>query len=187
MSQGDRSNASGFTAVGEFAEWETVEYVFDDRRRTGGHREYLCRVGDFEEPRWLKATDVSGEFLAVWEAGEAARVDKRDHDRSKNARKQKRDAEVSSSVQTFRDSEAGKMLLSQRPNVRSDAGPNRKSDCTRAMARMSQDNFKLHTIRTSDHKRAEADAVKVGKAFSVPWPANSTTSGSTHSRSTGSR
>ena len=82
MSQGDRSNASGFTAVGEFAEWETVEYVFDDRRRTGGHREYLCRVGDFEEPRWLKATDVSGECLAVWEAGEAARIDKRDYERS---------------------------------------------------------------------------------------------------------
>jgi hypothetical protein len=30
---------------------------------------------------------------------------------------------------------------------------------------MRADNFKLHTIRTSDPKRAEADAVKAGKEF----------------------
>ena len=35
-------------------------------------------------------------------------------------------------MQTFRDSEPGKMLLSQKINTRSDAGPHRKSDCERA-------------------------------------------------------
>lgn len=68
-------------------------------------------------------------------------------------------------MQTFRDSEPGKMLLSQQINTRSDAGPNRKSNCTRAIARMQHPDFKLHVIRTSDAKRAEADAVKAGKAF----------------------
>ena len=165
MSQGARSNASTFSAVGELAEDESVAHVFDDRRRTGGHRDYLCRLAESGESRWLKAADVPGECLTVWEAGEAARIDKRDYDRSKNSRKQKRDAEVRTEVQTFRDSERGKMLLSQQINTRSDAGPNRKSDCMRALGRMRQENFKLYTIRTSDPKRAEADAVKAGKAF----------------------
>jgi hypothetical protein len=74
-------------------------------------------VAGSEEPRWLRAADVSGEYLTVWEAGEAARIDKRDYDRSKNSRKQKRDAEVCTEVQTFRDSEPGKMLLSQKINA----------------------------------------------------------------------
>ena len=39
-------------------------------------------------------------------------------------------------MQTFRDSEPGKMLLSQKINTRSDAGPHRKSDCERATQRM---------------------------------------------------
>ena len=61
------------------------------------------------EARWLKAADVSGECLAVWEAGEAARVDKRDYERNKDSRKQKRDAEAATEVQTFRDSKQGKI------------------------------------------------------------------------------
>ena len=100
MSQGARSNAS--TAVGELAEGETLQHVFSDRRRTGGNREYLCRVRESGEALWLKAADVSGECLTVWETGEAARIDKRDYDRSKNTRKQKRDSEASTLVQTFR-------------------------------------------------------------------------------------
>ena len=117
MSQGARSNASTFSALGELAEDESVAHVFDDRRRTGGHRDYLCRLAESGESRWLKAADVPGECLTVWEAGEAARIDKRDYDRSKNSRKQKRDAEVRTEVQTFRDSERGKMLLSQQINT----------------------------------------------------------------------
>jgi len=165
LSQGAASNASTFTEVGELAEDETVVHVFDDRRRTGGHRDYLCRVEEDEEARWLKAADVPGECLTVWEAGEAARIDKRDYDRSKDSRKRKRDAEARSEVQTFCDTEPGKFLLSQGVKTRSDAAPNRKSDCIRALGRMRQENFKLHTIRTSDPKRAMADAVMAGRAF----------------------
>ena len=164
MSQGGRSDTSTFSAGGRLQEGEVVEHVFDDRRRTGGRREYLCRVVD-SGPRWLPAEDVSGDNLTVWEAGEAARVDRRDYELAKKSRAAKRAQEKPTIVQTFRDSEPGKMLLSQKINTIAGAGPHRKSDCEMALQRMRGDDFKLHTIRTSDLKRAEADAVTAGKAF----------------------
>ena len=125
MSQGGRSDTSAFSAGGRLQEGEVVEHVFDDRRRTGGRCEYLCRVTG-SESRWLPAEDVSGENLTVWEAGESARVDKRDYERSKKSRAAKRAQEKPTTVQTFRDSEPGKMLLSQKINTHAGAGPHRK-------------------------------------------------------------
>ena len=58
------------------------------------------------------------------------------------------------------------------------------------MDHMRQDDFKLYTIRTSDPKRAEADAVKAGKAFGAKageFDYVGSREGSTPSRSTGSR
>ena len=162
MSQGGRSDTSDFSAVGRLQEGEVVEHVFDDRRCSGNRgREHLCRLVD-SEPRWLAAKDVSGDNLTVWEAGEAARVDRRDYERNKKSRAAKREHEKPTLVQTFHDSEPGKMLLSQKINTNAGSGPHRKSDCVRALQR---DDFKLHTIRTSDLKRAEAGAVTAGKAF----------------------
>ena len=46
MSQGARSNSSSFSAAGQLEEGESIVRVFDDRRRTGGAREYLCRLQD---------------------------------------------------------------------------------------------------------------------------------------------
>ena len=125
MSQGGRSDTSTFSAGGRLQEGEVVEHVFDDRRRTGGRREYLCRVVD-SGPRWLPAEDVSGDNLTVWEAGEAARVDRRDYELAKKSRAAKREQEKPTIVQTFRDSEPGKMLLSQKINTHAGAGPHRK-------------------------------------------------------------
>ena len=93
MSQGGRSDTSDFSAVGRLQEGEVVEHVFDERRCSGNRgREYLCRLVD-SEPRWLAAKDVSGDNLTVWEAGEAARVDRQDYERAKKSRAAKREHE----------------------------------------------------------------------------------------------
>ena len=165
MSQGGKSNASDFSAVGKLDEGETIQRVIKERRRSGGRREYLCRVHGDEQPRWLPQADVTPECLTVWETGEAARVDAANYERDKKARKVVRDAARPTEVYTFRETQQGKLLLSQTINTLKNAADNRKSDCTRAMARMREDDFKLHIIRTSDYKTAEKDAVTAGTAF----------------------
>ena len=169
MSQGARSSGSSFSVVGKLEEDESVLHVFDDRRRTGGRREYLCRLRDGEVgeggSRWLKEDEVPGEQLTVWEAGEAARNDKHLYARAADKRKAKRDGEKATLVAAFKTTEWGRMLLSQKISSRKDAAPNRKPDCERALAEMGRDDFMIHTIATSDPKRADADAVKAGKAI----------------------
>ena len=65
----------------------------------------------------------------------------------------------------FKSTEWGRMLLSQKIITRKDAAPNRKPDCEAALTEMNRDDFMIHTIATSDPKRADADAVRAGKAF----------------------
>ena len=111
------SNTSEFSATGAAVEDEVITRVIKDRRRTGGAREYLCRIQGVTDPAWRASNDVSGECLATWEVGEAARVDLEEYERTKDSRKQKRDAEKASLTSVFRSTRWGKMLLSQKINA----------------------------------------------------------------------
>ena len=157
MSQGARSSCSAFSVVGKLEEDESVLHVFDDRRRTGGRREYLCRLQDGEVgdggSRWLKEDEVPGEQLTVWEAGEAARNDKLVYARAADKRKAKRDGEKATLVASFKSTEWGRLLLSQKIVGRKDTAPNRKPDCETALTEMGRDDFMIHTIATCSRRR----------------------------------
>ena len=91
------------------------------------------------EPRWLPAEDVSGENLTVWEAGVRQRGSTSEI--TNVPRSRVRQSGSRRSLPLCRPSATqsrlpGKMLLSQKINTRSDAGPHRKSDCERATQRM---------------------------------------------------
>ena len=68
-------------------------------------------------------------------------------------------------VHTFKETAIGKLVLSQKINTRSDAGPNRKSDCENAIKRMRSDDFKLYEIRSSSLDQQKSDAITAGKAI----------------------
>ena len=55
------SNTSEFSATGAAVEDEVITRVIKDRRRTGGAREYLCRIQGVTDPAWRASNDVSGE------------------------------------------------------------------------------------------------------------------------------
>lgn len=160
------SNASGFSETEPAAEGEVIVRVIADRRRTGGKREYLCRITGDMRPRWRADNDVSEELLTVYESAEAVRIDREEYERSKDSRKRRRDEEKCTLVHTFRDSDIGKLLLSQTIRSRGgQAAPNRMPDVRLTMELLKEDGMELHEIRTSDDKRAVKDAVLAAESF----------------------
>ena len=120
MSQG--SATSRTTAVGELADGDEVQYIFSQRRRTGGKLEYLCKVFSAEpdgrvdsegRDEWLKPSDISASFLAEWEVMHSRRLEEVKHKDTSNKRRVQRDQVASMRVLTFKDSAMGKLLQSQ--------------------------------------------------------------------------
>ena len=159
------SHSSTFTACGELGPDEAIEKIFGQRRRTGGHLEYNCDLCGDSEPRWLAAAAVDAASLSAWEIVRATNLRAEQEGRKRDARKRKRDEKAAMIVHTFKESAIGKLFLSQKINTRSNAGPNRKSDCENALKRMRSDDFKLYEIRSSSVDQQTSDAVTAGKAI----------------------
>ena len=159
------SHSSTFTACGELGPDEAIEKIFGQRRRTGGHLEYNCDLCGGSEPRWLAAAAVDAASLSAWEIVRATNLRAEQEGRKRDARKRKRDEKAAMIVHTFKESAIGKLFLSQKINTRSNAGPNRKSDCENALKRMRSDDFKLYEIRSSSVDQQTSDAVTAGKAI----------------------
>ena len=166
MSQGSQgSQCSNFTACGELDPDEAIEMIFAQRRRTGGRLQYHCTLRGVSEPRWLAAAAMDTASLTAWEVFCATNLKAEQEKRKRDARKRKRDEEAQMIVHTFKETAIGKLVLSQRINVRGDASPNRLSDCENALRRMRSDDFKLYEIRSSSLDQQTSDAVAAGKAI----------------------
>ena len=113
------------------------------------------------EPRWLPAEDVSGENLTVWEAGVRQRGSTSEI--TNVPRSRVRQSGSRRSLPLCRPSATqsrlpGKMLLSQKINTRSDAGPHRKSDCERAtqLSACGVAGWRLHAAHVREGNSAHA-------------------------------
>ena len=113
------------------------------------------------EPRWLPAEDVSGENLTVWEAG--VRQKGSTSEITNVPRSRVRQSGSRRSLPLCRPSATqsrlpGKMLLSQKINTRSDAGPHRKSDCERAtqLSACGVAGWRLHAAHVREGNSAHA-------------------------------
>ena len=168
LSQG--SATSRTSAVGELADGDVVQYIFSQRRKTGGKYEYLCKIRGAEpdgrvdpegRDEWLKPSDISASSLAQWEVMVSRRLEETKHKDTSNKRRALRDEVASMRVIHFKESDVGKLMRSQIVKTREGAAPNRHTDSVGALVVMQE--ILLYEINSSSQAQCTADATKAGE------------------------